>query len=244
MPEKFKEYLLTCYFRDFNIETGDCPLARNSIAHGVSDAADYDEIAATLPFFIFDQIFYFLPGPKQTDRLHPLERKAVGRARRLHRGRGQGRGCREKRGLDRESRRPVNVVPPMPAVQGGRRCVRRSQSPVACRTWTDAQDHGCRLNRLDTIHILESGRERTSSGAAACLSPKWPPRLSSLLRQPAYHALRHQVRGVVVDPVARFRHRHQRQVFFQPAPSVVEAPGNSHRSSRPWNIKTGHFTGG
>ena len=78
MPEKFKEYLLTCYFRDFNIETGDCPLARNSIAHGVSDAADYDEIAATLPFFIFDQIFYFLPGPKQTDRLHPLERKAVG----------------------------------------------------------------------------------------------------------------------------------------------------------------------
>ena len=65
MPEKFKEYLLTCYFCDFNMETGDCPLARHSIAHGVSDAADYNEIAATLPFFIFDQIFFFLPGPKQ-----------------------------------------------------------------------------------------------------------------------------------------------------------------------------------
>lgn len=78
MPEKFKEYLLTCYFHDFNMETGDCPLARHSIAHGVSDAADYDEIAATLPFFIFDQIFFFLPGPKQLDLPHPLERKAGG----------------------------------------------------------------------------------------------------------------------------------------------------------------------
>ena len=73
MPEKFKEYLLSCYFRDFDLETGDRPLARHSIAHGVSDAADYDEIAATLPFFIFDQIFFFLPGPRRPDRPDPLE---------------------------------------------------------------------------------------------------------------------------------------------------------------------------
>ncbi len=78
MPEKFKEYLLTCYFRDFNMETGECALARHSIAHGVSGAADYDEIAATLPFFIFDQIFFFLPGPKQPHGPHPLERKTGG----------------------------------------------------------------------------------------------------------------------------------------------------------------------
>jgi hypothetical protein len=75
MPEKFKEYLLTYYFRDFDMETGECPLARHSIAHGVSDAADYDEIAATLPFFIFDQIFYFLPAPTQLDHPDPLEQQ-------------------------------------------------------------------------------------------------------------------------------------------------------------------------
>lgn len=67
MPEKFKEYLLTCYFRGFDIEAGERPLARHSIAHGVSNAADYDEIASTLPFFIFDQIFYFLPDPKRVE---------------------------------------------------------------------------------------------------------------------------------------------------------------------------------
>ena len=61
LPEKFKEYILACYFKDFDLETGNLSLARHSVAHGVSNAADYNEISATVPFLILDQIYYFHP---------------------------------------------------------------------------------------------------------------------------------------------------------------------------------------
>lgn len=60
LPRRFQEYLLGFYFRGFDEVAKNVPLSRHSVAHGTSQAKDYDFIRATLGFLILDQIFFYL----------------------------------------------------------------------------------------------------------------------------------------------------------------------------------------
>jgi hypothetical protein len=60
LPERFGAYLREVYFRDFDLSRDDVRLSRNSHAHGVSEAGDYDFIRAAVGFMIVGQIAHFL----------------------------------------------------------------------------------------------------------------------------------------------------------------------------------------
>jgi hypothetical protein len=60
LPRRFQKYLMDFYFQAFDQTSGDVPLSRHTIGHGVSRAADYDFIKASLGFMILDQMFYYL----------------------------------------------------------------------------------------------------------------------------------------------------------------------------------------
>lgn len=60
LPARFKDYLLGFYFRSFDVQAGDIPLSRHSVAHGASLPEDYDFLKASLGFMILDQIFYYV----------------------------------------------------------------------------------------------------------------------------------------------------------------------------------------
>ncbi|MDA1054947.1 MAG: hypothetical protein O3C40_31375 [Planctomycetota bacterium] len=57
LPDRFKQYLKSFYFRSFNFRKGELPLSRHTQGHGLSRAEDYDLVNATLGFLIFDQLF-------------------------------------------------------------------------------------------------------------------------------------------------------------------------------------------
>lgn len=60
LPRPFERYLLQVFFRNFDERSGDVPLSRHSVGHGVSNAADYDLIKASLGFLVVDQILFYL----------------------------------------------------------------------------------------------------------------------------------------------------------------------------------------
>ncbi len=60
LPRRFQKYLTDFYFQAFDQTSSDVPLSRHTIGHGVSRAADYDFIRASLGFMILDQMFYYL----------------------------------------------------------------------------------------------------------------------------------------------------------------------------------------
>jgi hypothetical protein len=61
LPARFKEYLLTVYFKKFDLLKNDVPLSRHTVGHGFSRASDYTFENATLTFMVFDQMYQFLP---------------------------------------------------------------------------------------------------------------------------------------------------------------------------------------
>jgi hypothetical protein len=61
LPARFKEFLLTVYFKKFDLPNNDVPLSRHTVGHGFSRASDYTFESATLTFMVFDQMYQFLP---------------------------------------------------------------------------------------------------------------------------------------------------------------------------------------
>lgn len=60
LPNRFHQYVLEFFFRNFDEQAGKFPLSRHSVAHGTSLAADYDFVRASVGFMILDQIYYYL----------------------------------------------------------------------------------------------------------------------------------------------------------------------------------------
>jgi hypothetical protein len=56
----FIEYLKDQFFADFNIENGNLPLTRHSVAHGVALQEDYTRQKALQTILTLDQIFFYL----------------------------------------------------------------------------------------------------------------------------------------------------------------------------------------
>jgi hypothetical protein len=56
LPGLFEQYLLSFYFRDFNLKEDRVELGRHALAHGVTKAEDYDQRRALQGFFILDQL--------------------------------------------------------------------------------------------------------------------------------------------------------------------------------------------
>ncbi len=61
LPQRFRDYLLTVYFKKFDLPKNDIPLSRHTVGHGFSRAADYTFENATLAFMVFDQMCHYLP---------------------------------------------------------------------------------------------------------------------------------------------------------------------------------------
>jgi hypothetical protein len=59
-PERFRDYLLAFYFKDFDLPNGKVGLSRNSDAHGVSDPKTYHSKNALLGILMVDQLTYYL----------------------------------------------------------------------------------------------------------------------------------------------------------------------------------------
>jgi hypothetical protein len=60
LPAWFEQYLRRVYYAAFDLQAGEVPFSRNSHAHGVSKAADYDFVRATVAFMVVDQMFHYL----------------------------------------------------------------------------------------------------------------------------------------------------------------------------------------
>lgn len=60
LPDLFKRYLKEAYFAGFEPGTP-AKLSRHTVGHGVANAVDFNEKAATIGFLIVDQTFWFLP---------------------------------------------------------------------------------------------------------------------------------------------------------------------------------------
>lgn len=60
LPEDFNRYLIKFYFANFNLNEELVPFSRNSLAHGVENADDFDKIKAFQGIMILDQIFFYI----------------------------------------------------------------------------------------------------------------------------------------------------------------------------------------
>jgi len=60
LPARFREYLLTVYFKGFDLPKNEVPFSRHTVGHGFSRASDYTFENATLTFMVFDQMYRFL----------------------------------------------------------------------------------------------------------------------------------------------------------------------------------------
>lgn len=64
LPNRFRQYLTDFYFANF--EPGQpAPFSRNSVGHGVADAADFNEKNAAIAFLILDQLYYLVRRVKR-----------------------------------------------------------------------------------------------------------------------------------------------------------------------------------
>lgn len=60
LPNRFKEYLKTVYFANFSAGHASPSLSRNSVAHGVARAQDFNEKGACIGILIVDQLRFLL----------------------------------------------------------------------------------------------------------------------------------------------------------------------------------------
>lgn len=60
MPQLFREYLLTFYFKKFDVPEGVLDVSRHSVAHGVSESEDYSRRKALIGLLIVHQLYYYL----------------------------------------------------------------------------------------------------------------------------------------------------------------------------------------
>lgn len=59
-PDKFLDYLNDYIFRNFNIQTGDIPESRHSVAHGIAQDDVYNQEFALKLILTLDNIYFFL----------------------------------------------------------------------------------------------------------------------------------------------------------------------------------------
>jgi hypothetical protein len=59
-PDRFRDYLLRYYFKNFDVPKGILDVSRHSIGHGVSDTTTYDRKRALLGILMIDQLTYYL----------------------------------------------------------------------------------------------------------------------------------------------------------------------------------------
>ena len=64
LPHRFREYLDKVYFQNFDPNISDPEISRNSIAHGVASALNFNSKSTTISILIIDQLFYFLQSEK------------------------------------------------------------------------------------------------------------------------------------------------------------------------------------
>jgi len=60
LPDRFREYLKTFYFANFDLETGELDLSRHTVAHGVARQEDFNQVKALQGILTIDQLFYYL----------------------------------------------------------------------------------------------------------------------------------------------------------------------------------------
>ncbi|MFH1110158.1 MAG: hypothetical protein V1790_13330 [Planctomycetota bacterium] len=65
LPRKFEQYLDVVYFADFNPKAASIDVSRHSVAHGVADAAHFNQKSAIIGIMVVHQLFYFLERGKQ-----------------------------------------------------------------------------------------------------------------------------------------------------------------------------------
>ena len=65
LPAKFREYLTEVFFEDFDPKNPE-NLTRNTVAHGVAPAPDFNLKGTTLGFLILQQLSYYLIAPDVT----------------------------------------------------------------------------------------------------------------------------------------------------------------------------------
>lgn len=61
LPVAFGNYLVRFFFKAFDEANGDIPLSRNSVAHGVANARDFDLCRAAIGLLILNQLFFLTP---------------------------------------------------------------------------------------------------------------------------------------------------------------------------------------
>jgi len=59
LPEQFRDYLDSIVFANFNVETGEVDLSRNTVGHGVADAEQYTKSRALQMILILDQLYFY-----------------------------------------------------------------------------------------------------------------------------------------------------------------------------------------
>lgn len=64
LPHRFREYLDKIYFKNFDPNIPDPEISRNSIAHGVASASNFNPKFAAISILIIYQLFYFLQSEK------------------------------------------------------------------------------------------------------------------------------------------------------------------------------------
>ena len=60
LPQRFYDYLTEVYFKDFDPNSPDIDISRNSVGHGVADASKFNRKSAVIGILIIHQLFYFL----------------------------------------------------------------------------------------------------------------------------------------------------------------------------------------
>jgi hypothetical protein len=62
LPQRFHEYLRTCFFASFDEEAGTIPLSRNSVGHGVASESEFNLESAIIALLVCHQLFYCVPN--------------------------------------------------------------------------------------------------------------------------------------------------------------------------------------
>lgn len=60
LPKEFSAYLTNCFFKNFNLETGEVDLSRHTVSHGAAKPDDFKKIKALQGLLVMDQILFYI----------------------------------------------------------------------------------------------------------------------------------------------------------------------------------------
>ena len=64
LPQRFHEYLRTCYFASFDESSAQIPFSRNSVGHGVARDQQFNVESALIAILVCHQLYYCISTPK------------------------------------------------------------------------------------------------------------------------------------------------------------------------------------